>query len=209
MPPKPKIKRDDIIDLAFGHVRQNGWQSLTARYLAEMLSVSTKPIYFHFKSMGEIEAMVVKKAMDMVLAYTIAPRTGDPWIDQAVGVVLFALEEKYLFRAIFDERHVEVRKKYSAPVWRAGEEQLSDYPLFNGLTANQIEMIRRARWVFTHGLANLMNISNWPWRKENEALLIKLIQRISQAIYNEFKEDPDILLSRDYMRDLGGLTQPD
>jgi AcrR family transcriptional regulator len=195
MPPKPKVKKEDILEIAFAHVRQHGWEGMTARYLAEKLNTSTKPIYFHFKSMKMIEDMVVKKAMQVVLDYTTASRTGDVWIDQAVGVVMFALEEKHLFRAIFDEKHVNARKKYSAHVWKINEENLAGYSRFNGLSENQVEMIRRVRWVFVHGLASLVNISNWPWEKGSEAKLIEMVQRVSQAFYNEFKADTDLLFS--------------
>jgi AcrR family transcriptional regulator len=195
MPPRPKLTKEAIVEAAFTHVRRSGWDGLTARYLAERLNTSTKPIYFHFDSMKTIEEMVVKRAMDVVLAYISTSRSGDPWIDQAVGVVLFALEEKHLFRAIFDEKQVAVRRKYSAGIWQLGAKQLAGYPLFEGLSENQVEMIRRARWLFTHGLASLMNISNWPWRKEREPLLVEIVQRLSRAVYNEFKEDPDPLLS--------------
>ena len=200
MPPKPKLTKDDITDAAFNHVRKNGWKGLTARSLAEDLNTSTKPIYFYFNSMTELEEMVVKMIMDKILIYTTANRTGDTWIDQGMGVVLFAIEEKHLFRAIFDDKHVEARKKFSIHVWATVKKDIEDYPLFKGLGENQVEMIRRARWVYIHGLASLMNISNWPWTKENVPLLAHMIKRVSHAIYNEFKNDPDELLSKDHFR---------
>jgi len=194
MPPKPKLRKDDIVEIAFDHVRKYGWEGLTARYLAEKLNTSTKPIYFHFSSMKEIEEAVVKNAMDLILKYTTTSRTGDPWIDHSVGVVMFAVEEKHLFRSIFDEKHVEVRKKHSVQVWSTGEESLTDHPLFKDLNDHQIEIIRRVRWIFTHGLASLLNISNWQF--EGEERLIQAIERISRAVYNEFKNDPDILMDK-------------
>ncbi|MEE4263500.1 MAG: TetR/AcrR family transcriptional regulator [Desulfobacteraceae bacterium] len=204
MPPKPKLRREAIIDLAFDHVRRQGWQGLTARHLAEQLNTSTKPIYFHFASMAELEAAVVKKALDRILDNIRGCYSGDPWIDQAVGVVLFAVEEKYLFRAIFDEKHVAVRRKYSTHVWQAGREQLKDYEPFKGLSDAQVEMIRRARWVCTHGLASLMNIANWPWPERGQDLLITMVQRLSHAVYNEFKNDTENFLSLSDISDPNG-----
>lgn len=198
MPPKPKLTEKAIVDAAFAHVRRHGWEGLTARYLAEKLNTSTKPIYFHFPSMAAIEERVVERAMAMILDYMNVSRTGDLWIDQAVGVVMFAVEEKRLFRAIFDEKQVEVRKKYSVDVWRAGKSALVDYPLFKDLSEAQVEAVRRVRWVFVHGLASLMSITNWTYQKENETLLHTMIQRVSRAVYQEFKDDPYMLLTRDY-----------
>ena len=192
MPPKPKLKKEEIVKIAFDHVRKNGWNGLTARNLAEKLNSSTKTIYFHFNSMKEVEEAVVKKAMDLILSYTTTSRSGDPWIDHAVGVVMFAVEEKYLFRSIFDEKHVEARKKHSVQVWRSGEKYLVGHPLFKDLNDHQVEIIRRVRWIFTHGLASLLNISNWPF--DGEERLIQAIKRVSRAVYREFKGDSDILI---------------
>jgi len=208
MPPRPKLKKEAIVAVAFDHVRRYGWAGLTARYLSERLGTSTKPIYFHFRSMHEIESAVTQKAMDRVLAYTATPRSGDAWIDQALGVVMFAIEEKHLFRAIFDERHVSVRKKYSSRIWRAGEAQLAGYPPFAGLAEHQIEVVRRARWVFTHGLASLMSISNWPWEAAHESLLVELIGRISRAVLNEFKEYPGLMFSTAFLDQTSMAQEP-
>ena len=194
MPPKPKLIKADIIDFAFNHVRAHGWEGLTARYLAENLQTSTKPIYFHFKSMFDLEDAVVERAMERILAYATEPRTGDPWIDSAVGVVMFAIEEKHLWRCINDEKHVPLRRKYGVHVWQTLGEALADYPPFQDLTQNQIEMIRRARWIFIHGLAGLLNNAEWPFSGYEQ--LVYTVKRISEAFYNEFKDDPEITIGK-------------
>ncbi len=100
------LKKESVVKAAFEVVRKNGWQGLSARSIANELNSSTGPIYSHLKSMKILEEEVVKKAMEFFEEYIIKPRTGDKWIDHGLGYVFFARDEKYLFRAIYDENHV-------------------------------------------------------------------------------------------------------
>ncbi|MCP4719618.1 MAG: WHG domain-containing protein [Desulfobacteraceae bacterium] len=162
MPPKIKFKKDKIIDIAFEYVRQNGWKGLTARYLSEQLNSSTMPVYSCFKSMAHLEEEVVKKAMELFLEYITTPKTEDIWIDHGVGYVMFALEEKFLFRSVFDEAHNHLRQKYSGIIWERTGLDLSSYPPFKKLTDNQTDHLRKGRWVMMHGMASLVNNGGLP-----------------------------------------------
>jgi len=126
MPPKAKFSKESVVDAAFQVVRKKGWQGLTARSIANELNSSTNPIYSHLKSMKDLEEKVVKKAIDLFEEYILTPREGDQWINQAFGYLLFAVHEKYLFKAIHDENHSMIYKKHSERLWEKGGEALSD-----------------------------------------------------------------------------------
>ncbi len=192
MPPKPKLTKDDILNVAYDHVRKHGWEGLTARYISEKLNTSAKPIYFHFSSMNAIEEMVVKKIMGTIRDFTAFPKTGDAWIDQAMKVVMFAVEEKHLWRAMNDERHVPFRQKHSKGLWASLGQELADYPAFQGISETKIKTIRQARWIFTHGYASLMNNLEWYEHREDE--IIQTLTRVSKAICIELKKDPEIVI---------------
>ena len=59
MPPKAKFTREEIIDAAFGIVRRDGFEALTARALGAKLGSSPRPIFTVFRSMEEVQAEVV------------------------------------------------------------------------------------------------------------------------------------------------------
>ncbi len=162
MPSKTKFKREEIIEIAFEYVRQNGWKNLTAKYLSKKLNSSTMPIYSCFKSMAHLEEEVVRKAMELFYEYITTPRTDDIWIDHGVGYILFAIEENYLFTAIFDKIHDHLRQKYSVSIWERTGLDLSTYPLFKELSNNQISHLRMGRWVLVHGMASLVNSGAFP-----------------------------------------------
>ena len=183
MPPKVKFEKESIVNAAYEIVRKNGWQDLSARSIAEELKSSTRPIYSHLQSMENLEEAVVKKAMALLEEYIRTPRTGDKWLDQGYGYVLFANREKYLFKAIFDEKHNHLYKKFSAEIFRKLGEDLSDDPDFKVLSEEHQTNIRKVRWVYVHGLASLLANSFEFEEYKTEEELAHLIKIVNTLIY--------------------------
>ena len=182
MPPKFKFTRDEIVEAALTVVRQGGWPALTTRSLADALGASARPIYSFFESMAEVEEAVVEKTVDLLYRRMIRKETGDPWHDHGIGYVLFAMEEKALFRAVNDERHIALFKTYGDVIWESLTAALENYPPFAGLTADQIDRIQLHRWLFAHGMA--FSVSNPPpdtWAREK---IVAAMREGSQAIYD-------------------------
>lgn len=191
MPPKPKFSRKSIVDAAFQVVRKNGWTGLTARAIAGELKSSTNPIYSHLKSMKDLEEEVVKKAIDLFEEYITAPREGDQWINQAFGYLLFAVNEKHLFKAIHDENHSMLYKKHSDALWEKCGEGLSDYPLFKDLSEDTVFKVRHSRWVYVHGLASLFTNSFRFDAVQTDEDLFNMIRHASMAIFRGVTNNPD------------------
>ncbi len=191
MPPKIKFQRESIVSAAFNVVRKQGWQGLTARTIASELNSSTNPIYSHLNSMKDLEEEVIKKAIDLFEEYITTPRTGDTWMDQAFGYLLFAIREKDLFKAIHDENHTMLYKKHSEKLWDATGKTLSDYYLFKDLPEDIIFKIRHSRWVYIHGLASLFTNSFQFDAVKTDDDLFDMIQHASMAIFRGVKDNPD------------------
>ena len=183
MPPKVKFKKESIVNAAYEIVRKNGWQDLSARSIAKELKSSTRPIYSHLRSMENLEEAVVKKAMALLEEYIRTPRTGDKWLDQGYGYVLFAKREKYLFKAIFDEKHNHLYKKFSAEIFRKLGEDLSDDPDFKVLSEEHQTNMGKVRWVYVHGLASLLANSFEFDEYKTEEELAHLIKIVNTLIY--------------------------
>ena len=187
MPPKVKFEKDSIVEAAFNVVRKQGWKGLSTRAIANELNSSTGPIYSQLKSMKSLEEEVVRKAMEFFQEYIVEPRTGDRWIDQGFGYLLFAKDEKFLFRAIHDENHIMLKKKHSLKLWEELGEELKDYHLFKDLSEDVVLEIRRARWLSTHGIASLIANSYEFDEIRSDEDLIELIQSISMDLYRGIK----------------------
>ena len=156
MPPKAKFERETIVTAAYNVVRKSGWPGLSARSIAGELNASTRPIYTHLTSMKDLGEEVLRKAWVLFEEYMTTKVTGDKWIDQGIGHLRFAKDEKARYKAIFDGKHHDVPSKIGRAVWDRLEADLSDYPLFKGLSKDMLLEIRSARWIFNHGLATLI-----------------------------------------------------
>ena len=185
MPPKFKFTKEQIVESAFNIVRRKGWAGLTTRSLAEELGSSARPIYSFFKSMGELEEELVKKAVELLYECMVVERTGDPWIDHGIGYVMFAQEEKHLFRGINNEKNIKYFKKYGDLIWNTLTSSLSDYPAFQGLSAEHIYKIQGTRWLFAHGLA--FQVSNPPPETWDIKTIVTVMQEGSLAILDGLK----------------------
>ncbi len=156
MPPKVKFGKESIVNAAFEIVRKHGWNALSARSIAEELKSSTRPIYSQLTSMKKLEEEVVRKAMTLLEEYIGTTRTGDPWLDHGYGYVLFAKKEKRLFKALLDDKHNHLYKEISSEIFDNAGEELSDYPLFEGIPKELQRRLRATRWIFVHGMASLI-----------------------------------------------------
>ena len=195
MPPKQRFSPQDVIDAAYHVVRKQGWGGLAARSIATELNSSTRPIYDYFSSMEHIETEVVKKVLSTFVSFISQKRTGDIWLDQALGYVLFASKEKHLFRCINDEKHTPIQKQFTERHWVELGEDLTTDERFKNLSEGTKHKIRAARWVMIHGLACLVNIG-WidkTLTKEsilsnaNGLKLVDFLKKINHGLYEEFK----------------------
>lgn len=192
MPPKAKFEKESIINAAFEVVRKEGWEGLSARSIARELNSSTGPIYSHLKSMKILEEEALRKAWALFEKYMTTPVTGDKWIDQGIGHLRFAKDERALYKAIFDGRHHNVPNKIGQAVWKNLTEDLSDYPLFKDLSREMQQEIRSSRWIFNHGLASL--ITNTPESKipeMNKKTIALKMKRISMALFRGVTSGPE------------------
>ncbi|MCP4020201.1 MAG: TetR/AcrR family transcriptional regulator [Desulfobacteraceae bacterium] len=186
MPPKFKFKREEIIESALNLVREKGWKNLSTRTLAEKLGSSARPIYSFFKSMDELEEELVKKSVDLLYDFMVVHRTGDPWIDHGIGYVIFAREEKHLFRGSNNEKNIKHFKAYGDKIWNACTASLSQYLPFKGLSEDQIYKIQLTRWLLCHGLA--FQVSNPPPKVWDDDNIVLVIQNGSIAIIEGLKK---------------------
>ena len=185
---KTKFTPDRIIDAAYNIVRRQGWAPLSARSIAKELNSSTNPIYFHLNSMENIQSAVMKKGIDLCIHYTRRKKTGDRWIDQGVGYVMFARDEKHLFRSIIDENYQMLRAKHYPYFFKTLDDDLRDYKLLLRLPLNLQKKIRHARSVFTFGLASMASSSLNNELLQTEEQIIELVRIASFSLYQGLKD---------------------
>lgn len=190
MPRKPQFTIEDVISAAFELVREKGLAGLSAPAVAEKMGASTMPIYSHFKNMQELEDEVVKKAWKLVNQYQTRKYTEDAWIDQAIGYIRFAREEKNLFRCILDGRNRELKLRMNQNQWDNLSNALNGYEAFKDLDDEGVLRVRYARSMLSHGIATSAKIGLNKIFFENEMLLARFLTNASQAILQGYKNIP-------------------
>ena len=151
MPPKPKISKEQIIEKALFVVRDKGASALTAKALAQALSCSTQPVFWHFENMEELKKEVFAAALKIFgQALRREVVCESRYLALGLNYIHFAAEERELFRLLFmsdfggtDRVRVELEKDYV----------LSVIELTDGVSGTAAEDIYREMWLFSHGIA--------------------------------------------------------
>jgi AcrR family transcriptional regulator len=185
MPPQNIFTREMFIEAAFKVARNKGIEKLSARSLAHELHCSTMPIYSYLKSMKKLKEDLEKKSVDLMLAYQTTRRTDSPFLDMGLGYVLFARNEKHLFRFLFmgserDQRHNRGSKNLRQMVMSNLLPSMKEDPILEGLDTAQAEKILLKMWIFTHGIAFLANSNALP--EDNEKYIAELIHDTGKAV---------------------------
>ena len=186
---KAQFSREEIVETAFEMVRQNGWKGLSVPAVAKTINSSTMPVYSHFKNVSELEDAVYLKALEFLGDCMIIEETGDKWLDHGIGYLRFAAEEEHLFRCLFDGRNPELQIASLREWNQLMREQLTDYPLFEGLNEEQIQMIRYARFMLIYGMASGIN-SGWHTKKTEEEQ-VRFLRKTTKALYDGLKAQFD------------------
>ena len=186
-PRNTQFSREDIVGAAFQLVREHGWNGFSVQGVAKSINSSTMPIYSQFANVRELEDEVCLKALELLKTRMLEERTGDRWIDQGIIYVRFAEEEKFLFRALWDARNVELSKEIGKRVNEFIASTLVDYPLFIGLDELEVRMIRLTRMMFAQKLAYWLNVNSNYLKEKGIPDTEDYIRRASMAIYNGFR----------------------
>jgi hypothetical protein len=161
MPAKSKFSAQDIINAAFEIARTEGEENCSARAIAQKLKSSTMPIYSCLNSMSELDEAVLQKAIEVLVEYETKSRTGDVFLDMGIGYIMFAKNEKHLFRMLFlsgkREGKEESKKRFREYILGALLEALKGFEPLEGFTEEQRMGLIDRMWIFCHGLAMLLN----------------------------------------------------
>ena len=185
MPPQNIFTREMFIEAAFRVVRAHGIEKLSARSLARELHCSTMPIYSYLKSMRQLRDDIKGKATELLLAYQNTRRSDSPFLDMGLGYVMFARNEKHLFRFLFldigrDPRHNRKGRNPRQMAFDSLLPAMEQDPILSGLDRQKTEAILLKMWIFTHGIAFLANSNALP--DSSEKAIENLVHDTGRAV---------------------------
>jgi AcrR family transcriptional regulator len=126
-PKEITFTRGTVLQAALDVVREQGWNALTARGVADRLGSSVAPVYSAFGSMENLQRETLEAVGQLLREYTRRTYFNIPFLNIGAGIVSFAREEPLLFQAYFQIRHPfqDVVEEFNASVlaWMKNDAQ--------------------------------------------------------------------------------------
>lgn len=188
MPPKAKYTRDQIIDAAFGIVREKGRDALSARSLARALNSSTGLIFASFSSIEEVQREVVGRAKKLYAEYVLEGlKEKIPFKGFGMNYIRFAKDEPELFRLLFmygDGSDIDSHfLPYNDDNYPAVLETIMS---FFGLSEGQARRLYNHMSIYAFGLASLFVQRIYMFSMEE---ISRMLSEVFAAIIKEEKGD--------------------
>ncbi len=114
---KIEFQKIEIEKAAFFLLEQEGIENFTIRNIAGILNSSTSPIYYHFKSLEEIENTMVDKIVDIFLNFVKNKQETDPFSKLTIAFALFSKQHRKLFEAIFLHSNTKGENSFRSKIY--------------------------------------------------------------------------------------------
>ncbi len=155
MPPKVKVSKEDIIDVAVDIVRKSGAQAINARMIASMLNCSTQPVFSNFATMDDLRLAVVEKADAMCsdcIRREIEGGEFPAYKASGMAYIRFAKEEKELFKLLYMRDRSSERISQGLQIT---DEMESIVRHNTGLSGVDVKLFHLEMWAYVHGIATM------------------------------------------------------
>ncbi|MGN0143228.1 MAG: TetR/AcrR family transcriptional regulator [Roseburia sp.] len=172
MPPKARIRKQDIVAAGLAIVKEQGADALNARELARQLGCSTQPVFSNYATMEELKTDVIEAANQLYQKYLeegMKDPAYPPYKASGMAYIRFAKEEKELFKLLFmrdrSGEHIVEKKDDMAGIIRLVEES-------TGLAEQEAHLFHLEMWIYVHGIATMMATSylDWDWEMVSRVL---------------------------------------
>lgn len=188
MPPKAKITRDMIIKAGITIIRTEGIDSLNVRRVAALLSCSTQPVMYHFKTVKELTYTVYEATDKLHTEYimTPEPNTENPFLSIGLRYIQFAQDEKYLFRFLFQSDNFQnisftelINAEELMPI-------ISTLCKCANISEIQARIVFETTFICVHGIASLIANNSINYDKAHfEKILITTFNGAISALKGE------------------------
>jgi AcrR family transcriptional regulator len=185
MPPRVRITKEEIVDVALSMIRSEGEASLNARSIAAALGCSTQPIFSNFETMEALRESVIARAYETYLSFIekeLALKKYPPYKTFGMAYIRFAEAEKELFRLLF-MRDRTGEDLSPAPDFEASVRMIMDANGFSKETAMRMHM---EMWVCVHGIAVMHATS---FLSLEESLISRMLSDVYQGVCTRLCEE--------------------
>lgn len=190
MPPKAKITKEMIVDVAFGIIQREGVDKVTARSISQQLNCSTQPVLYHFATVEDIKKAVYKKADAYHSDYIMNMENdyGDPMLTMGMNYINFARKERNIFQFLFQSNEFSgasilelLEMEEILPILTMLQHELE-------LELDEVKEVFSTLFIFVHGYASLYANNTMIYEEAN---VISAIEKVFEGAICVLKGDQD------------------
>lgn len=177
MPAKKQITRDMILRAALKLLREQGYEAVNIRRLAQELGCSTQPVYLSFSGMDELRAALIPAAVASFEAYM----TGGMARLYDMSYIRFAKDEPHLFCFLFMRANAfsEIKRVLMPLIERSILELMALY----GISHEEADLLHDQLWMHAHGIASMVSTDFCDWNMEKVQRMLAGCKRVFTEKY--------------------------
>lgn len=172
MPPLRKFTKDDIVDIAYEIVKEEGIDSINARRIAKELNSSVQPIFHNFSNMDELKSAVYEKIYNKYIEYMqVDESNAKAYKRMGLSYIKFAKDYPEFFKIIFMQK-TTLNAENFVMADNIGDNVIKTGQKLTGLSFEEQKKFHIKVWIFTHGIACLVATNTVKFTDEEiESLL--------------------------------------
>ena len=190
MPPKAKITKEMIVDVAFGIIQREGVDKVTARSISQQLNCSTQPVLYHFATVEDIKKAVYKKADAYHSDYIMNMENdyGDPMLTMGMNYINFARKERNIFQFLFQSNEFSGASILELLEMEEILPRLTMLQHELELELDEVKEVFSTLFIFVHGYASLYANNTMIYEEAN---VISAIEKVFEGAICVLKGDQD------------------
>lgn len=174
MPPKSKVKEEDILQAAFILTRTDGFESVNARNIAKKLDCSTHPIFRVYKNMSVLKQKLYLYIEEYYNQYIESKMEGENvFLSIGLAYLDFASEESNLFKMLFMSNSIEVMDFMELIDSEENQQVIYAITRLAQVDEKKARKIYINTWLFAHGIAAMLATNNLTISSEKKEELLK------------------------------------
>lgn len=184
MPPLIKFTKEDIIDISYEIVKEEGFESLNARTIAKELNSSVQPIFHNFSNMEELKSVVYDKIYNKYMEYMIVDENDvKAYKLKGLSYIRFARDYPEFFKIIFMQKTTLSAENF-VMADNVGDNIIRTGQKLTGLSFEEQKKFHVKVWIFTHGIACLVATNTVKFTDEE---IDKLLENTVLEMFKGYK----------------------
>ena len=157
MPPIIKFSKENIIEVAYEIVKNEGLNSLNARRIAKELKSSIQPIFHNFKNMEELKEQVINEIYNKYEEYMLSGINEEKgYKNTGLSFIRFAKDYPEFFKILFMQK-TNLTFKDFVETDNIDNEIIKAGQKFTGLSYEKQKEFQKKVSIFTFGIACLVS----------------------------------------------------